>query len=123
MIEFSFPKSERLTSEKVLATLFKKGKAEFLYPFRLVFITDETHEGLPQVVFSVPKKQFKRAVDRNLLRRRMREAYRLHKAEFLTPSPGKKFPAFLGFVYIAKEKVSFEVIEKKMILLLKRLSE
>jgi ribonuclease P protein component len=120
----AFSKEERLCSKKIIDVLFKKGAAEFSHPIRLLYLSTEIFPPpLPQVLFSVSKKHFKRAVDRNLLKRRMREAYRLHKGHFLTSIPGKKFPYALGFIYIAKEKLSFQEIEKKVILLMKRLSK
>ena len=67
-----------------------------------------------QVVFSVPKRLFKRAHDRNLLKRQMRETYRLRKHELyeLLNSNGKKIVFML--VYIAKEKVEFKQLESAM---------
>ena len=120
----SFPKSEHLTNEKTIAELFKSGKVEFLYPFKVMVLFKEGFGSvLPKVLFTVPKKNFKKAVDRNLIRRRAKEIYRLHKNVFLSVPPGKKIPACLGIIYIAKEKVSYSVMEKKFILVLERLTK
>ena len=67
---------------------------------------------LPQLLFSVSKKSFKRAVDRNLIRRRIKEAYRLNKILFL---PNIKIPQHIGIIYIAKEIMEFADIQKKLI--------
>ena len=74
-----------------------------------------------QVLFSVPKKKMSGAVQRNLLKRRMREAYRIHKEVFLDSLKTKGSQMVLAFVYIENETVEFSLIEKKIILSLNRL--
>jgi ribonuclease P protein component len=119
-LEQKFPKAERLSSKKIIQELFDKGSSLYLYPFRLLYLHTEPPPSFPQVLFTVPKRQFKKAVTRNLIRRRLREAYRLNKAAvFLHPE--KKIPAFVAIIYIAKEEIPFDLIEKKLILALKRL--
>jgi ribonuclease P protein component len=76
----------------------------------------------PQVLFSVSKRQFKRAVDRNLIRRRCREAYRLHKAPLLS-LPGETRPSYIAFLYLAKEIASYDVIETAMKQCIKKLEK
>ncbi|WP_080055148.1 ribonuclease P protein component [Spirosoma aerolatum] len=121
----TFPKSERLCSKKILGDLFKKGSAAvrtfYLFPFRVLYLpqpeSDSTSNvSLPAIVITVPKRTFKRAVDRNLIRRRVREAYRLHKQLFQieNTSTGSTTPAYIGFLYTAKQIISFEEIEKGM---------
>ena len=75
-----FYKEERLCSKKSLDLLFKNGSSFLLYPFRITYLfIDEVHPYPAQVVINVAKKRYKRAVDRNLIKRRTREAYRLQK--------------------------------------------
>ncbi len=129
----TFPKSERLCSKKILGELFKKGSASvqtfYLFPFRVLYLpqTDSTATSdrlpnstvtLPAIVITVPKRTFKRAVDRNFIRRRVREAYRLNKSLF---NPEKPLPANIAFLYTAKQIISFEEIEKGMKLALKKM--
>ena len=115
----TFTKSERLCSRKILGELFKKGSASvqtfYLFPFRTLYIphpepASESNGLWPAIVITVPKRTFKRAVDRNLVRRRVREAYRLNKHLF--GEPGLDGPAYIAFLYTAKQIISFEEIEK-----------
>jgi ribonuclease P protein component len=116
-----FPKTEKLCNEIIIQKLFKTGKAEFQYPFRLVILPYASPSLTPpQVVISISRKNFKRAVDRNWIRRRIREAYRLNKTKLLN-NEQKYTVAYLGIMYVAKEKIEFAEIQKKLIRLLQRL--
>jgi len=111
-----FKKEERLCSEKLLASLFKNGSSFLFYPFRVTWIKSIEPQAYPaQVLISVPKKRFKRSVDRNLLKRRMREAYRLNKSHLLYPlllSNDKK--VLLALTYISNEILDYQYISMKM---------
>ena len=72
----SLPKTERLHSLTALRRLFAEGTSGFVYPFRYMTFTESCDQPSVEVVFSVPKRYHKRAVRRNLLRRRTKEAYR-----------------------------------------------
>ena len=86
-----------------ILSVLKNGKAVFKYPVRATF---EPGEG--ELIFTVPKRNFKRAVKRNLLKRRMREAYRLNCA----PLEGRGLNIF--FFYVAVKEESYESIEKSI---------
>ena len=89
----------------------------------MLYIHDpEAIAQLPQVLFSIAKKQFKKAVDRNLIRRRCRETYRLNK-EFLVISPPESRPSYIAFLYLAKEITTYDVIDLAMKQSLKRLGK
>src|SRR5687768_12501371 len=108
MGKLTFGKVERLKKEKSIQELFEKGSSFYLFPFKVFFLVnaDQQHP-THQLLFSVSKKNFKRAVDRNLIKRRMREAYRLQKST-LPQSPR----LILGFIYTHKEILLFEEMKK-----------
>ncbi|WP_162428479.1 ribonuclease P protein component [Pontibacter pudoricolor] len=110
-LTYTFSKEERLCSKRLITLLFSKGSSFNLYPLRFVFYTEPGTTPAPtQVVISVSKRHFKRAVDRNRLKRQMREAYRLNK-QLLLADPAKA-PALLGILYIGKEKNPFNLFRK-----------
>jgi ribonuclease P protein component len=119
---YTFKKEERLCSRKHLDLLFKNGSSFLLYPFRISYLfIDESAEVPAQVVINVPKKRYKRAVDRNLLKRRIREAYRLHKEqEFYNQLPADKGLLLFSIQFVGKEKYEFTFIQKKLIATFKR---
>jgi ribonuclease P protein component len=119
-----FKKEERLCSKKSLDLLFKKGSSFLLYPFRLTYLkVTEPHEYPAQVVINVAKKRYKHAVDRNLIKRRTREAYRLQKEILLYPSlTNSDELLLLSIQFIGKEKYEYSFFEKKLALSFKKLT-
>ena len=121
---YTFKKEERLCNKRLIDGLFHNGSSFLCYPYKVSWmLSTETGAFPAQVVFSVSKKRFKRAVDRNLVKRLTREAYRLHKQTLLYDqlnASGKQIVLSLG--YIGKEIGAFDFTEKKMVKLLKQLS-
>lgn len=122
---YTFKKEERLCSKKLIEELFHNGSSFLLYPFRIVWLRHALPVEVPvQVVINVPKRRFKKAVHRNLIKRRIREIYRLNKGpelySFLEDHSGQ---LLLGIHYVGKDIVDYLVMEKKFKLVLVQLRE
>lgn len=78
---FLFPQSQRLKGQKIIETLFQEGKAFFIKPCKIIYLLEKNNGSNLKIAFAIPKKNFKKAVDRNLLKRRFREAFRLNQHE------------------------------------------
>lgn len=116
----SLTKQERLSSKNDIQELFEKGSSFCIYPIRVRYIAKaEKKFSGNSVMMSVPKRHYKRAVDRNLLKRRIRESYRLNK-EVLLDVP---IPLNITFMYVGKEVYSFDFIQEKLILVLNRIRD
>jgi ribonuclease P protein component len=117
MGKFTLKKEERLNKEKWIQELFAKGSSFNAYPFRVVYLPhpDPLYPA-HQVLISVSARNFKNAVDRNTIKRRIREGYRLNKVKII--SPGKWL---IAYIYIAKEIVPSEMIHKKLTLTFEQL--
>ncbi len=118
----NFKKEERLCSKKFLKELFDNGSSFLLYPFRVTWLAspDQSQNYPVQIVIAVPKKRFKSAVDRNLIKRRIKEAYRLNKQKYLyTVLNGQSKKILLALGYVGKEIHEYEFIEKKLLLMIK----
>lgn len=117
-MRFTFNKQERLKSKKLIEQLFDKGNSLKEFPLRVVYLKAEHPGELPvQASFSVSKRKFKRAVDRNKLKRLMREAYRKNKHLLYENIENKHI---LMFTYIDEKGHNYVDIEEKMILLLRK---
>ena len=113
---YKFKKEERLCSKKLLDQLFHSGSSFLVYPFRIVHLSVPLSEQITsQVVIGVSKRKFKHAVDRNLLKRRIREAYRLNKEELLYSFLRESNLQLIFAVhFVGKEISDYSFIEKKL---------
>lgn len=117
-----FRKAERLCSKKLIEELFSSGRSFYAYPFRLVWIPLESK--LPfnsQLAISVKKKQFKKAVHRNLLKRRIREAYRNNKHSLYVYLQERDIHIAFILIYTSADILTSKEIGDKIIVILDRL--
>ncbi len=120
--KFSFKKEERLCSKKIIDRLFSEGESFLVFPLKFVFLKTKLSSAFPvQAGFSVGKKIFKKAVQRNLLKRRMREAYRLNKHELYNVLLEEQMAVFI--IYVGKELSDYGVIEQAVKKGIKKLSK
>jgi len=116
LAKFTFRKKERLNREKLIQELFETGSSFYLYPFK-VLVKRNPDDTFPvhQVMISVSRRNFKKAVDRNLIKRRIRECFRLNKN--LPPVTPK---LLIAYIYTAKEILTFAQIQERLIKTLNR---
>lgn len=114
-----FPKTEKLKSAKTIESLFLEGKTYSKYPIKVFYLPKEAIEK-SLAAFAVPKRNFKLAVDRNRVKRQLREVYRLNK-HILGDIDDQKF--VMLFLYFNKVKPDYADLEKAMQKLLKKLRD
>jgi ribonuclease P protein component len=119
---FGLGKKEKLKSRKQIDTLFATGKSFTVFPIRVTyrFLSAET-DPLAQIGVTVSKRYFKKAVDRNKVKRLLREAYRLQKMELASQLQHSKLKAYVFFIYTDKTIVSFDVFKSAMSSCLRKL--
>ena len=121
MTRFTLSKQERLSSRKDIETLFESGQSLAKYPIRLVWLMQPEPTSAPvSVMFSVSKKKFSRAVDRNRIKRLLRESYRLLKPAFYETLPSGTH-ILLGIMYTGRELPVLDDIQKGLNVALERL--
>lgn len=106
-----FPKEEKLTSVIRIQEIFDKGTVLFIHPLKIYYLPNDYLYN--RVLITVPKRLHKKAIARNLLKRRIREAYRLNKGYFLSDVPSHPF-FDINIVYISGEIMEFKPLNTKI---------
>ena len=118
--KFSFKKEERLCSKKLIDKLFSEGESFLIFPLKVVYLKTSMPIKSPvQAAFSVGKRNFKLAVHRNQIKRKIREAYRLNKFSLYNELNDEQLTVF--FIFIGKNIPDFKLIETAMKRGMKRL--
>ena len=116
----TYSKKEKLKSKKLIEALFENGQSVSAFPLRLIYLPTTFKDGvMAKTGVSVSKRHFKKAVDRNRVKRLMREAYRLGKASYFNNMSASY--AFM-ILYIGKDKPTLTHVETRMKLLFEKFS-
>lgn len=119
--EFSYNKKEKLKSKKQLDNLFKNGKSFTFFPVKVFFVFDDMQDAVLKAGVGVSSRYLKRAVDRNRVKRLLREAYRLKKLPLAACAEKKNKKLTLFFLFVDKTMPEYKLIIEKMQLCIKRL--
>lgn len=118
---FTFKPIEKLKSAKLIGQIFKEGQSFSHFPFRIIHISLEKNKSFLQAAFSVSSKNFKKAVDRNRIKRLMREAYRLQKNSLQKKLEQNQNYLAIFIIYTGNELPVYDNVYYKISGLLKRL--
>ena len=120
----TFRKQERIVSKQLMETLFDKGDSHSLaaFPLRAIYTLTDRREGCApvQILISVPKKRFKHAVDRNRVKRQVREAYRQHR-QTLSESIAAGQQLLIAFIWLSDRHCPSQEVEKRVVGILQKI--
>jgi len=123
-MNYKLPKSEKLRSRTAVNRVFSEGKSLMAYPLRAAYRLRPADDQPVQFLITIPKKRIRKAVRRVLLRRRVREAYRLNRQQLLTDALQQCHCGVdIAFIYLSDSVVEYDVINAKMQSLLQRLAQ
>jgi len=119
---YIFNKSERLNNKVTINKLFEKGQSVVISPFRLLWIENNNSKySIAQTLISVPKRNISLATKRNVIKRRMNEAFRLNKEKLYAELNERNKQINIAIIYQKQEIQTYKIIEQKINLLLSRL--
>ena len=121
MGKHTFTKGERLCSKRLIDNLFRNGSSFFIYPYRVTFSFTAKREYPVEVLFAVPKRRFRHAVQRNLLKRRMREAYRQQKEALYQQVGEQSFTLTVAIQYATHKIPDYSQLFARMAEVLQKL--
>ena len=108
---FGFPKAEHLKSRKQIDALFAEGKSVSVFPVRAVYKFSKAEEAHVKAGVSASKRHFKKAVDRNRIKRLLREAYRLQKEDLILKTTEAGLSGIVFFLYTDKNMADFTTVK------------
>lgn len=120
--KYTFHKKERLCSKKEITELFEQGSSFKIFPIKVIYKITKDYSGDHKVLFTVSSRNFKKAVDRNKIKRRLREAYRLNKPRYLGVKKDE-FTLNIAYIYIGRKVFDYQFLEERLIASLTRLKE
>ncbi|MBV9988469.1 MAG: ribonuclease P protein component [Chitinophagaceae bacterium] len=124
MADRSYSKKEKLKSRKRLGELFATGRSFSIFPVKVFFTATEMQEkGSVQAGVGVSARNFKKAVDRNRIKRLLRECYRLNKTALTEAAAAKHKALGVFFLYVGKDLPEYPALTEKMIAALNRLTD
>ncbi|MEO6405280.1 MAG: ribonuclease P protein component [Ferruginibacter sp.] len=118
--KYNFPGKQRLKSRKQIEQLFKEGNQFAFFPIKVFWLPENMAETL-QIAVAVSSRNFKKATDRNRIKRLMREAWRLNKEELGDVISQHKLKLSVFFLYVGKELPTYHLISEKMTLVIQKL--
>lgn len=115
-VGFTLGKEERLRSNLAIQELLKQGKSVYSFPLKIYWdFAPDLHQKYPaRAAVIVPKRKFRRAVDRNLMKRRLREAYRLNKSILYEPLEERHQKIRLIILLLSDEFIPYSQLEQRM---------
>ena len=120
----TFKKNEHLCSYSKINALFNKGLQFTVFPFKVVWmISEKEQSSMAEVAITVPKRIHKKAVTRNLIRRRSKEAYRLNKSQLYNFLTEKNIKIEFMIIYLDSNILSFDILNNKIKLIFERFKQ
>ncbi|MGO1521350.1 MAG: ribonuclease P protein component [Sphingobacterium sp.] len=126
MDKYTFKKEERLCNKRRIESLFHSGSSFIVYPLRAVYLADlpvNSRTSPLEVLISVPKKRFKKAVSRNRIKRLIREAYRLEKSQLRFFLEAQSLHLSVAIQYVGTEELPLSVLLAKIRQLMRRIED
>lgn len=114
MMTYELKKNEHLCSRRIIETLVKTNNTFVCFPIRCKYTIIKSNVSEVKFLIAIPKRNFKKAVDRNHLKRLIREAYRLNKSIIYESSQQNSYTIYLMLYYMSNQIADYHFIEEKI---------